>query len=103
MSAAGRPSAGRDPRVSRRSTGSRLSMHVRPLTHRGTDGCVLTRPPEVEAQIVSTLGLDRQELRRRAAIVDQAHPDYLKDETVVYLLRESYRADDLDMGDVFAG
>lgn len=78
-------------------------MHVRPLTHRGADGHVYTRPPEVEAQIVNTLGLEWQELGRRASVTDREHADYLKDETIVYLLRESYRADDLKLGDIFAG
>ena len=78
-------------------------MHVRPLTRCGKDGHVLIRPPEVEEQIVATLALDRHELRRRVAVTDRDHADYLKDETLVYLLRESYRAEDHETGDIVAG
>jgi DNA-directed RNA polymerase specialized sigma24 family protein len=77
-------------------------MHVRPLTHCGADGNVLTRLPEVEAQIASSLRLEPGELRRRASITDRENADYLKDETLVYLLRESYWADDSRTQDIAA-
>lgn len=77
-------------------------MHVRPLTHCGADGNVLTRLPEVDAQIASSLRLEQGELRRRASITDRENADYLKDETLVYLLRESYWADDSRTQDIAA-
>lgn len=77
-------------------------MQVRPLTRRGKDGRVLTRSPEVEAQIAEALGLDPPALRRRVAVVDRECSQYLKEETLVYLLREHHRQGDGDSCNMLA-
>jgi hypothetical protein len=66
-------------------------MEVRPLTRRTTDGNVLTRSAEVEAQITQVLRLEPLELQRRLGVADREDSAYLKEETVVYLIRETHR------------
>ena len=69
------------------------SMPIRPLTRRRTDGDPYHRRAEVEAQIEATIGLSQQELLRRAVLADAGDPDYLRDETLVFFLRESSSGD----------
>jgi DNA-directed RNA polymerase specialized sigma24 family protein len=64
-------------------------MPIRPLTHRGQDGQPYHRRPEVEAQIAATIDLPADELARRASIREARNPDFLRDETLVYHLRQS--------------
>src|SRR4051794_12528450 len=72
-------------------------MHVRALTRHGKDGHVLTRSPEVDAQIARALGLDSVMLRQRLAVTDREHSEYLKEETLTYLLREYHRTGDHEL------
>jgi hypothetical protein len=64
-------------------------MPIRQLTRRRTDGDPYHRRADVEAQVEATIGLSQQELLRRAVLADASDPDYLRDETLVYFLRES--------------
>lgn len=71
-------------------------MEVRPLTRRTIDGNVLTRSAEVEAQIAQALRLEPLELQRRMGVADREDSDYLKEETLVYLIRETRRQGNAD-------
>src|SRR4051794_8512832 len=77
-------------------------MQIRRLTRRTTDGRAYTRSSKVEAQITEALALDCPELRRRAAIADSKSPEHIKEEALVYLLRERHRISDLEMSNVLA-
>lgn len=63
---------------------------LRPLTKRGADGSLYTRPPEVERQIAAAVALAPAELLARLEVADRASPAYLREECLVYLLR-TYR------------
>lgn len=73
-----------------------LKNNLRPLTKLDSSGEPLTRQPEIEAQIISILALDKHELLRRVAIGSQQSPDYLREETLIYLLREANAARDFE-------
>jgi hypothetical protein len=66
-------------------------MPIRSLIHKTTQGEPYHRRPEVEAQIAATAALPGHELSRRAEIADESDPEYLKDETLFYHLREASR------------
>jgi hypothetical protein len=70
-------------------------MHVLPLTRCGKDGHVLVRSIEVELQIAAALKLDPAVLRQRVRVTNRENPTFLKEETLVYLLREHHRAGDV--------
>jgi len=69
---------------------------VEPLTHTPKGGKKYCRPPDVELQIASTLPLRPAELIARAAISDTGSPSYLKEECVVYFIRQSHLVGDSD-------
>jgi len=77
-------------------------MAVRPLVHRGKDGQVLTRSDVVEAQIADVLTLDPLELRRRLTIRRDDEAGYIKEETLVHLLREYHRRGDGEVDNAVA-
>lgn len=58
-----------------------------PLTRRNAGGDVYQRLATVDRQIQDTLRLESEELRRRLEIRDEASPDFLKEEALVYLIR----------------
>ena len=58
-----------------------------PLTRRNAGGDVYQRLATVDRQIQEVLKLDSEELRRRLEISDEAAPDFLKEESLVYLIR----------------
>ena len=58
-----------------------------PLTRRNAGGDVYQRLATVDRQIQEVLKLDSEELRRRLEIRDEAAPDFLKEESLVYLIR----------------
>ena len=59
-----------------------------PLTHRNADGEVYQRLPAVNRQIKEALGLvDHEELRSRLEVHDEDSPAFLKEESLVYLIR----------------
>lgn len=51
----------------------------------------LVRDAKIEAEIDQALGQDLDMLRTRAAVHDEASPDYLHSETLVHLIRHSLR------------
>lgn len=66
-------------------------MGIRPLTRRDGAGVVYHRPDEVERQIAVALTLAAAALLARAKVRDYRADGYLKDETLVYLVREFHR------------
>lgn len=66
-------------------------MGIRPLTRRDGGGVIYQRPPEVERQIAEVLTLAAAALNARAKVRDYRADGYLKDETLVYLVREFHR------------
>jgi DNA-directed RNA polymerase specialized sigma24 family protein len=69
---------------------------VEPLTKSTREGVVYQRLPDVEAQIRASIGLRRAELVARAAIMDSASQEYLKEECLVHLVRAACLKDDVD-------
>ena len=69
-------------------------MPIRELTHRNRDGETYRREAAVEAQIAAALTLAPAALAERARIRDLAAPSYLREECLVYLLRECACAGD---------
>lgn len=60
---------------------------IRPLTRCNSSGVLYERAPDVQAQIAAVLELSPTALVERAQIRATTDPDYLKEETLVYLLR----------------
>ena len=63
-----------------------------PLTRRNADGQVYQRLPVVDRQIEEALGLDDADLRNRLGVRDEESPAFLKEESLVYLIRHHHRA-----------
>ena len=63
-----------------------------PLTHRNADGEVYQRLAVVDRQINEALGLDHEELRSRLEVRDEDSPSFLKEESLVYLIRHHHGA-----------
>ena len=63
-----------------------------PLTRRNADSEVYQRLPGVDRQIKEALSLDDEELRRRLEISDEDSTTFLKEESLVYLIRHHHRA-----------
>lgn len=64
---------------------------ARPLTKRTNGGELYRRPRDVEVEIDTVLPSDLVTLRRRLLVTQQGAPDYLRSETLVYVIRESVR------------
>ena len=63
-----------------------------PLTKRKkANGKIYRRPAVLDRQIREALKLDHRELRRRSEIRDEESPDYLKEESLVYLIRHYHK------------
>ncbi len=62
---------------------------IRPLTRVGPRGGVLERRKAVSAQIRSLSGLSWNEITSRLAIPNRSDQNYLKNETLVHLIREA--------------
>lgn len=69
---------------------------ARSLTKAGDDG-PLRRPDVVETQIDAALALAPAALRTRLAVTDRKHPDHLRSETLVHLVRHGRRAGDQNL------
>jgi DNA-directed RNA polymerase specialized sigma24 family protein len=67
---------------------------LEPLTRRNRAGDLYVRPADIERQVLAALPLSRDELRRRAAVSDRGSPEYLKEESLVHLLRHHHRHGD---------
>lgn len=68
---------------------------ARPLTRSTKAGTPYVRPQEVEAQLNQLLGETAAEQLARAKCTDKGSPRFIKDECLVYLVREAALADDL--------
>lgn len=69
-------------------------MHPKPLTRRNSLGEIYVRTPEVESQIKYAMGLDPPSLIERACNSDHKSLGFLKEECLVYLIREYLARDD---------
>ncbi len=63
-----------------------------PLTRRNRDGQVYQRLAEVDRQISEALGLDDEALRSRLEVRDEESPAFLKEESLVHLIRHHHGA-----------
>ena len=63
-------------------------MYIRPLTHRNLRGEVYERTAEVQEHIRAALALEPEPMLRRARIRGYKAPGYLREECLVYLIRE---------------
>jgi len=72
---------------------------IEPLSHTTKSGQRYHRMPEVEAQIASVLHLPPNEIVARARISDSAHPEFLKEECLVYFVRTCHKAADSETVD----
>jgi hypothetical protein len=70
------------------------NWRIEPLTRRNAQGEVYRREPVVDLQIRSAVRLDGDALRARAAVNDPESSDFLKEESLVYLIRHYQREDD---------
>ena len=68
-----------------------------PLTRRNVHGQVYKRLAVVDRQIEEALGLNDEELRSRLAVRDEESPDFLKEESLVYLIRHHHAAGSREM------
>lgn len=66
-------------------------MYIRPLTHRNKDGEVYERTDEVNGQIRAALALEPELMLERARIRSYEASDYLREECLIYLIREYLR------------
>ena len=73
------------------------SCLARPLTRRNTDGQVYQRLAVVDRQINEALALDDEELRSRLEVRDEESPAFLKEESLVYLIRHHRGAGSRDL------
>ena len=78
------------------------SCLAQPLTRRNTDGQVYQRLAVVDRQINEALGLGDEELRSRLEIRDEKSPAFLKEESLVYLIRHHHGAGNRDLVNVLA-
>ena len=62
-----------------------------PLTRRNADGEIYQRQPVVNGQIQEALRLGHEELRRRSEIKDKLSPEYLQEESLVFLIRHFHK------------
>lgn len=70
-------------------------MHPKPLTRRNSYGEIYVRTQEVESQIKEAMGLDPPTLIKRARNPDHTSPDFLKEECLVYMIREYLTLEDV--------
>lgn len=67
---------------------------ARPLTRSTRAGEPYVRPPEVESQLELLLGASANEQLTRAAETNKESPRYVRDECLVYLIRDAWVAGD---------
>ncbi len=74
-------------------------LKVRQLTHLNANGEPYERTPEVEAQIRAVLGMEPSVMLERARISDRKSQNFLKEESLVYLIKEyQLLGDDITAG-----
>jgi DNA-directed RNA polymerase specialized sigma24 family protein len=69
---------------------------AKPLTRSTKAGKPYARPPEVEAQLSELLRRSADEQLARAKVMDRSAPQYVKDECLVYQIRDAWLADDAE-------
>ncbi len=70
------------------AVGRRKRVHVRPLTRRNRQGEVYQRTETVEEQIRAALSVKPTAMIEEARVRDYTAPNYLREECLVYLIRE---------------
>lgn len=81
--------------VSPTESSRRSTPEIRPLTHRAQTGELYYRRPEVERQIADALSQSRALIEQRLRERDKASELFLKEECLVYLIRDfAQRGDD---------
>ena len=63
-----------------------------PLTRRNAHGYVYQRLATVDRQIQDIIRLDTEELQRRSVVRYETSPDFLREESLVYLIRHFHKA-----------
>jgi hypothetical protein len=71
-----------------------VATKVPPLTRRTQEGVLYRRSAEVSAQIETALELDRKRLLDWAAVADYTSEQYLRTESLVFLIRHFHAAGD---------
>jgi len=80
--------------MAHKTTEQDTSCLPEPLTRTNAAGEIYQRPAVVDKQIQEALRLDSEELRRRLEVTDEVSPDFLKEESLVYLIRHYHKAED---------
>ena len=62
---------------------------IKPLTRSTKAGRPYARPPEIESELEALMGASVDEQVGRASVVDKASPKFVRDECLVYLVREA--------------
>ena len=68
--------------------GGKRQVYIRPLTHLNQDGEVYERTEEVNGQIRAALALETGPMLKRARIRSHKASGYLREECLIYLIRE---------------
>lgn len=77
--------------MAERRTGTKKRQQPQPLSRCDSDGVPYQRTAEVEAQIESAVDLDPVTLVERAQLSDQESPHFLREESLIYFIREYHR------------
>lgn len=72
------------------------TKNPKPLTHLNEKGEAYTRTAEVEEQIKSALLLEWPALIARASISDMSSPDFMKEEALIYFIRDALSRNEKD-------
>lgn len=72
----------------------RLARSPEPLTRCNKDGAVYTRAPGTERELTHLLQLPPEAVAVRTAVVLQEDPEYISEESLVYLVRHYLRRND---------
>ena len=67
---------------------------ARPLSKRDRNGVVYVRPQAIQDVLAVASQQDTERLRQRAFLTDQAGPEFLPSECLVYVIREAWRRRD---------
>lgn len=78
------------------------SCGPQPLTRRNAKGQVYQRLAVVDRQISEALGLDDEELRSRLEVRDEESPVFLKEESLVYLIRHHHATEHRELVNALA-
>jgi len=73
----------------------KANVQVQPLTRHNGAGEVYQRTASVHSQIEAALAMTSSQMVERAGISDLSSPDYFQEESLVYLIREFRRRNDV--------